>query len=36
MRIKRICEEKRGERLYVYECPECSGWHLTRMEQEAK
>lgn len=23
------------EALYLYECPECGGWHLTRMEQSA-
>ena len=33
-RVMRECMVKRpDEQLYVYHCPECSGWHITRMQQ---
>ena len=35
MRILRVRQPMQAERLYVYQCPECRGWHLTRMEQAA-
>lgn len=29
-------ERHREERLWVYQCPHCRGWHLTRSPQRGK
>jgi len=32
-RIAELAMATRPDRIWVYRCPHCEGWHLTRMEQ---
>lgn len=32
-RVRKSCENVRGERLRVYDCPFCQGFHLTSKEE---
>lgn len=32
-KVQRLRQPKEPERLFVYECPLCGGWHLTRREK---
>ena len=32
-RVRRDRQPREKETLYVYRCPDCRGWHLTKMAQ---
>lgn len=35
MRVMRVRQPYESVELHVYRCPECNGWHLTRLVQQA-